>query len=74
MKKSVKLDIPKQFSLFCEQLDVSPQEAIQGFIFDVCRSNSDNGSNEREMSVDYFLRCGNGMPFFDDDADYDDVE
>jgi hypothetical protein len=65
MKKTIKLDIPKQLELLCSLLEITPQRVIQGFIDDVSLSQQSNGSDERMMATEYFMRCGHGMHLFD---------
>jgi hypothetical protein len=65
MKKTITLEIPSQLEMLCSFLETTPQRVIQGFIDDVSLSRRSNGSDERMMATDYFLRCGYGMPFFD---------
>ena len=65
MKKIITLEIPEQLDLLCQLLEIAPEQVIQGFINDVSMSTGSNGSDERFMSADYFLRCGYGMHIFD---------
>jgi hypothetical protein len=61
MKRTMKLDIPRQLELLCTLFETTPEEVIQGFIYDVSQDGHSNGSDERWMSADYFLRCGYGL-------------
>lgn len=65
MKKTIKLDIPKQLELLCSLLETTPERLLQGFIDDVTRTGQSNGSDERMMAAAYFLRCGYGIHCFD---------
>jgi|SRR6266542_3514555 len=65
MKKTITLEIPPQLEMLCNLLETTPQWVIQGFINDVSLSLSSNGSDERMMATDYFMRCGYGMPRFE---------
>jgi hypothetical protein len=70
MKKNINLDIPKQLELLSSLLETTPQQLLQGFIDDLCRTQQSNGSDERILAGEYFLRCGYGMHCFD----YDQAE
>jgi hypothetical protein len=65
MKKTIKLNIPKQLELLCSLLETTPERVIQGFVDDVSLSQQSNGSDERMMATEYFMRCGYGMHLFD---------
>ena len=65
MKKTIKLDIPKQLELLCSLLETTPERLLQSFIDDLTRTQQSNGSDERMMVAAYFLRCGYGMHCFD---------
>jgi len=65
MKKTIKLEIPPQLEMLCSLLDTTIERVIQGFINDVSLAQGSNGSDERMMATDYFLRCGYGMHIFD---------
>jgi hypothetical protein len=67
MKRTLKLEIPRQLELLCSLLETTPERVIQGFIDDVSQSRGSNGSDERWMAAEYFLRCGYGMSNFDYD-------
>jgi hypothetical protein len=66
MKKTMKLDIPRQLELLCTLMDTTPEELLQSFIHDVSRTPQSNGSDEREMATEYLLRCTQGQYHFDD--------
>ena len=66
MKQQITLDIPRQLALLCELLETTPQAVLQGFIQDVSLEvHGSNGSDERSLAVEYFLRCGYGMHRYD---------
>ena len=65
MKKTITLDIPPQLEMLCTLLETTPQKVIQGFIHDVSLSLGSNGSDERMMATEYFMRCGYGMHLLD---------
>lgn len=67
MKKTITLEIPPQLEMLCDLLETTPQRVIQGFIDDVTLSQRSNGSDERMMATDYFMRCGYGMHLFEFD-------
>ena len=70
MKKTIRLDIPKPLELLSTLLETTPEKLLQGFIDDLCRTPDSNGSDERLLAGEYFLRCGYGRDTFD----YDQVE
>lgn len=70
MKTQITLEIPKQLQLLCLLLETTPEEILQGFINDVSLEVGSNGSDERMMAVEYFLRVGYGMHRYD----YEDIE
>jgi hypothetical protein len=70
MKKNITLEIHPQLKMLCSLLDVAPEKVIQGFIDDVSQNLYSNGSDERLMAADYFMRCCYGMEIFD----YEDIE
>jgi hypothetical protein len=57
MRRTMKLDIPRQLELLCTLFETTPEEVIQGFIYDVSQSGRGNGRDECWMSVGYLLRC-----------------
>jgi hypothetical protein len=61
MKQQMTLEIPKQLELICELLETTPQKVLQDFINDVSLEINSNGSDERRMAVEYFMRVGYGM-------------
>lgn len=67
MKKTITLEIPPQLDMLCNLLETTPQRVIQGFVDDVTLSQRSNGSDERMMATDYFMRCGYGMHLFEFD-------
>ncbi|SRR6266498_491742 len=67
MKKTITLEIPKQLEMLCNLLETTPERVIQGFVDDVSLSQRSNGSDERMMATDYFMRCGYGMHLFEFD-------
>lgn len=70
METKITLEIPKQLQMLCELLNITPQEVLQGFINDVSLEIDSNGSDERTMAVEYFLRVGYGTHRYD----YEDIE
>lgn len=70
MKTQITLEIPKQLQLLCLLLETTPEQILQGFINDVSLEVGSNGSDERMMAVEYFLRVGYGMHRYD----YEDIE
>jgi hypothetical protein len=65
-KQTIEVSIPKQLQLLCELLEVTPAHFIQGFINDLALEvHGSNGSDERSMAVEYFMRCGYGMHRYD---------
>mgnify|MGYP006318021781 CR=1 FL=1 len=65
-KQTIEVSIPKQLQLLCELLETTPEHFIQGFINDVALEvHGSNGSDERSMAVEYFMRCGYGMHRYD---------
>lgn len=65
MKQTITLEIPKQLELICELLETTPQQILQGFINDMSLEVGSNGSDERRMAVEYFMRVGYGMHRYD---------
>ena len=65
MKKTITLDIPRQLVLLCSLLEITPERLLQSFIDDLARTKQSNGSDERILAADYFLRCGYGIHCFD---------
>ncbi len=61
MKQTIGLQIPKQLQMLCELLETTPEQVLQGFINDVSLEVGSNGSDERRMAVEYFMRCCYGM-------------
>lgn len=61
MKQTIELNIPQQLQMLCELLETTPQQILQGFINDMSLEAGSNGSDERRMAVEYFMRCGYGM-------------
>ena len=70
MKTNITLDIPRQLALLCSLLETTPERLLQSFIDDLTRTPQSNGSDQRMMAADYFLRCGYGMHCFD----YEQIE
>lgn len=70
METKITLEIPKQLQMLCELLDITPQEVLQGFINDVSLETGSNGSDERRMAVEYFLRVGYGTHRYE----WEDIE
>jgi len=61
MKRTMELQIPRQLTLLCDLLEITPQEVLQGFINDLSQEvHASNGSDERKMAAAYFLRVGYG--------------
>lgn len=69
MKPTLKLKLPPEFLELCERDGVQPEMVIRGFIADLCSlfsyvnnprgdGYSTNGSDERDMAVAYYERCG----------------
>jgi len=56
------LDLPDEFLDLCEEVKVSPETVIRGFVADLCglrtKEYSTNGSDERDHAEAYFERCG----------------
>lgn len=61
MKQTINVHIPKQLELLCSLLETTPQQVLQGFIDDVSLEPGSNGSEERRMAVEYFMRVGYGI-------------
>ena len=62
MKQSIELQIPGQLAMLCELLEITPQQLLQGFINDLSLEvHYSNGSDERRMAGEYFMRVGYGM-------------
>jgi len=62
MKQTIELEIPQQLTLLCELLEITPQQILQGFVNDLSYEvHGSNGSDERRMAGEYFLRVGYGM-------------
>jgi hypothetical protein len=70
MKQAIELNIPQQLQMLCELLETTPQKILQGFIDDVSLEAGSNGSDERRMAVEYFMRVGYGMHRYE----FDEVE
>ena len=70
MKQTIELQIPKQLELICELLETTPQQVLQSFINDVSLEVGSNGSDERRMAVEYFMRCCYGYHRYD----YEQIE
>lgn len=65
MKQTIELNIPQQLQMLCELLETTPQKVLQSFIDDVSLEAGSNGSDERRMAVEYFMRVGYGMHRYD---------
>lgn len=61
MKKTIKLDIPRQLELLCSLMDMTPEDLLQSFINDVSHTTQSNGSDERMMADEYLLRIQPGQ-------------
>ena len=61
MKKTLKLDIPRQLELLCELWETSPETIIQAFIYDAALHLLHTPTEGRDMATNYLLRCGYGM-------------
>jgi hypothetical protein len=70
MKKQITLNVPEQLQMLCGLLDTTPQQILQGFINDMSLEVGSNGSDERRIAVEYFLRCGYGTHRYD----YEEIE
>lgn len=63
--KIISIEVPKQFSLFCELLQIDAQKFIQGFVYDVSCDTSSIGQNKRDSAFGYFNRCTIDNPHYD---------
>lgn len=71
MKKSMKIRVNKQLAALCEILDTTPEKVLQDFADNLSLDyRYTNGSDERRMAVEYFMRVGYGMHLFS----FDEVE
>ena len=62
----MKIRINKQLEMLCEILSTTPQQVLQHFADNLSLDyRYTNGSDERMMAVQYFIRCGYGMHLFD---------
>ncbi len=62
MKRNMTLQMPQQFLVLCELLEINPKLVLQEFINNLSLEVQSSGSDERQMAIDYFIRCGYGMP------------
>jgi hypothetical protein len=61
-----KIEIPVQLNTILQLTDCSLQQLLQGFINDLSQEiHGTNGSDERRMAVEYFLRVGYGSHVFE---------
>ncbi len=66
MEKQIKIRINSQLQQLCEVLRTSPEEVLQQFADNLSLDyKHTSGSDEREMAVSYFMRCGYGMHLFE---------
>lgn len=71
MKKTMKIRINKQLAMLCETLQTTPEQVLQNFADNLSLDyRHTNGSDERRMAVEYFMRVGYGTPLFE----FDEVE
>jgi hypothetical protein len=56
--KSIRIGLPPEFAIKCEDAGISPEEVIEAFIRDLCALDGSNGSDERDLAQSYFDRCG----------------
>jgi hypothetical protein len=57
-KRSITIALPLEFQEICQGDGVSPEQVIRGFIADLCHLDGSNGSDERRLAVQYYVRCG----------------
>jgi len=68
-KHKITLELPPEFTELCEADNVTPETVLRGFIGDLAgimnwannpRADgyNSNGSDEREMAMDYYRRVG----------------
>ena len=66
MTQTITVEIPRQLELLCSPLEITPGQILQGFINDLSLEvHGGNGSDERRMAVEYFLRVGYGAHRYD---------
>ena len=65
MKRKISLQIPLQFTQLCDLLETTPQQVLQDFLLNLSQEVISSGSDERNMAIEYFMRCGYGMPPYD---------
>jgi len=71
MKQTIEVNIPQQLQMLCELLETTPPQVLQSFIGDLSLEvHGSNGSDERRMAVEYFMRVGYGMHRYE----FDQVE
>jgi hypothetical protein len=71
MKKQLNIRINPQLKMLCELLDTTPQQVLQDFADNLSLDyRHTNGSDERSMAVEYFMRVGYGMYRFS----YEEIE
>ena len=62
MKQTITVEVPRQLGMLCELLETTPQQVLQGFLNDLALEvHGSNGSDERQMASEYFIRVGYGM-------------
>jgi len=62
----MKIRINKQLAMLCKILNTTPEQVLQNFADNLSLDyRYTNGSDERRMAVEYFMRCGYGMHLFD---------
>ena len=58
MKTTIQLEIPPQIQLLADVLDVTVEQIVRSYLFNLAQSISSGGSDERMMAADFFLRTG----------------
>ncbi len=70
MNKSIRIELPSEFTELCSRDKTTPEEVLRGFIADLCRISTfasapqrddgyqSNGSDERELVWQYYERVG----------------
>ena len=61
-KTTIQLEIPLEVVMLCDIFDIKPEELLSTFMGDLCSMKGSQGSDERRIAKDWFLRGSIAMP------------
>lgn len=70
-KTTIQIEIPVEIVMLCDIFDIKPEELLSAYMEDLCSMKSNQGSDERRMAKEYFLRGGIAMPGWLDNDNVD---